>query len=139
VQASVVQTMRPAPLLVALMCTILLAGCSASQGAGGQEASAPGNLAYQGASSGKHQSGFACDGDGTVSVGAQLGSGSVTVKVLDADGDTVYMREFSGAGQSADSRAVQGAAGEWTLSAERKADTLYGGGWSGQYGIDASC
>ena len=132
--------MRPVPLLAALLCTLLLAGCSASQGAGGQEASAPGNLAYQGASEGRHQSTFDCDdGSGTVSVGAQLGSGSVTVKVLDGDGDTVYSKEFSGAGQSADSRAVNGAAGEWTVSAERDADSLYGGGWSGQYGIDVAC
>lgn len=131
--------MRPLPLLLALMLALLLSGCSASQGPGGQEASAPGNLAYQGASPGQHQSRFDCDGSGTVSVGAQLGSGSVTVKVLDADGATVYSREFSGAGQSADSRAVQGAAGQWTLSAERDGDSLYGGGWSGQYGIDAKC
>ena len=132
--------MRPVPLLVALLCALLLSGCSASQGANGQEASAPGNLAYQGASAGKHQSKFDCDdGTATVSVGAQLGSGSVTVKVVDAAGATVYSREFSGAGQSADSRAVEGASGEWTLSAERDSDALYGGGWSGQYGIDAKC
>lgn len=131
--------MPSGPLLFAVLCTLALAGCSASQGAGGQEASAPGNLAYQGAAEGQHQSTFECDGSALVSVGAQLGSGSVTVKVKDGDGATVYTKEFSGPGQSGDSRTVQGASGEWTIMAERDGDPLYGGGWSGQYGVDAEC
>lgn len=131
--------LRSFPLLVAFACAVLLSGCSASQGAGGQEASAPGNLAYQGASAGSHSSKFDCDGSGTVSVGAQLGSGSVTIKVLDGNGATVYSKEFSGAGQGADSKSVEGAAGKWTLSAQRESGGMAGGGWSGQYGVDAKC
>jgi hypothetical protein len=133
--------LRAVLLLSSLLSAALLAGCSASQGAGGQEASAAGSLAYQGAATGQHTSSFECgDGQGMVSFGGQIGSGSVTVTIRDAAGATVYTRSFSGPGQSADSRQVEGSGGEWTMSASRsEGSSMYGGGWSGQYGINVEC
>jgi hypothetical protein len=126
--------------LAGVLVLLFLAGCSASQGADGQQASAPGSLAYQGASTGQHQSTFQCDGSGTISVGAQMGSGSLTVTLRDAAGTTAYSRTFSGASQSSDSRGVMGAEGTWTLAAQRSSgSSQFGGGWSGQYGISVQC
>ena len=141
-ESSVVAHMRSVLLLSGLMAALLLSGCTASQGADGQQAAAGGSLAYQGASAGEHSSTFDCDsGEASVSVGGQLGSGSVTVTVRDADGATVYTRTFNGPGQSADSRRSDaGEPGEWTVSASRRAGSdMYGGGWSGQYGISVAC
>lgn len=134
--------MRSVLVLSSLLTALLLAGCSASQGADGQQASADGSLAYQGASTGQQSSKFDCgDGSGMVSVGGQLGSGSLTVTVRDAAGKTVYTRTFNGPGQSGDSRQTDtGEPGEWTVSASRSAGSaMYGGGWSGQYGISVQC
>jgi hypothetical protein len=118
-------------LLVGLIASFALAGCS--NDAGGQSAAQDGNLAYNGASPGSHSSKFECDGGGTVSLGANLGSGSVTVTVKDSAGKTVYSKTASTVGQTSDNKEVQGTGGQWTVSATR------GSGFTGQYGIDVSC
>lgn len=131
---------RSIAALSGLLLALLLSGCSASQGAGGQQASANGSLAYQGSSTGTQSDTFSCGGEGAVSVGGQLGSGKLTVTVKDGAGRQVYTKEFSGPGQSADSRTVSGTAGEWTVTAVRGAgSSQFGAGWSGQYGISVGC
>lgn len=121
-------------LMLALLSAALLAGCSASNDAGGQSASSPGNLAYNGASSGTQTSkAFGCDGSGTANVSANLGSGSVTITVKDSTGKAVYTKSVSGPGQSADNKAVSGAKGDWTITASR------GAGFTGQYAVNVNC
>jgi predicted small secreted protein len=127
--------MRSLALVLALLsCAVLLAGCSASNGPGGQSAGAPGSLAYNGASSGTQTSeAFTCDGSGSVSVSANLGSGSVTFTVKDGSGKVAYTKSVGSAGQASDSKDVSGASGSWTITASR------GAGFTGQYAVNVQC
>ena len=127
--------MRSVALVLALLsCAVLLAGCSASNGPGGQSANAPGSLAYNGSSSGSQASeGFRCDGSGSVSVSANLGSGSATFTVKDGSGKAVYTKSVNGPGQASENQAVSGASGEWTITASR------GVGFTGQYAVNVGC
>jgi hypothetical protein len=118
--------------LTALAFAVLLAGCS--NGPDGQSASAPGSLAYNGASAGTQSSGpFQCDGGGDVSFSANLGSGTVTVSVKDAAGKVVYTKTTGSAGQTSESKSVSGAPGSWSLTATR------GAGFAGQYAANVDC
>ena len=133
--------MAPAPrvasLLVASLCTLLLAGCAGgdgvSNGPDGQSAAQDGNLAYNGASSGSHSSKFDCDGSAEVTFGSNLGGGGVTVTVKDAAGKTVYSKTANNVGQASDTKDVSGSDGEWTVSATRTS------GFAGQYGVTVDC
>lgn len=127
--------MRFTPLALMVLCAALLSGCAGntSNGPDGQSASDEGSLAYNGASAGTQSSKFDCDGSGEASFASNLGSGSVTATMKDSAGQTVYTKSASGPGQVADTKEVQGAAGEWTVSATR------GAGFSGQYAVDVDC
>lgn len=142
-----VAPLRATLLVSGLLAALLLSGCSASNGADGQSASAAGSLAYNGGSTGSHTAKpFSCDGPAEVSVTSNIGSGSVRITVKDGNGATVYTKELSGPGQAADSKAVSGAAGTWSMSASRQAGA-YGGTWapgagsgfSGQYAANVNC
>ena len=128
---------RTLTLTLALLPFLLLAGCSdsgsTSNGPGGQSAADEGSLAHNGAGSGSHSSRFECDGSGEASFAANLGGGSVTVTVKDADGKTVYSKTATGPGQAADTKDVEGSSGTWTVSATRD------GAFSGQYALDVDC
>lgn len=128
---------RALPLALA---ALLLAGCAASNGPNGQSASGGGHLAYNGASAGSHEARHDCDGSGTVTVSTNLGGGKVTVRVLDAAGATAYTATVSKVGQTYDSEPVEGAKGQWTVSATREASVSYGTAmWSGQYDVALAC
>ncbi|MHB1261190.1 MAG: hypothetical protein ACYC2H_05685 [Thermoplasmatota archaeon] len=127
--------MRFAPFVMTVLCAALLSGCAnnASNDGAGQSVAQDGNLAFNGTGSGSHSSKFDCDGSGSVSFGANLGSGSVTVTVKDSTGKSLYSKTANGVGQTGETKDVEGAAGEWTISATRAS------GFTGQYGVDVSC
>lgn len=121
-------------LLAAIALAVLLAGCSAKNDSSGQSASAPGSLAYNGASAGTQSSApFQCDGSGDLSFSSNLGGGSMTVSVKDAAGKVVYTKTATGPGQASDSKTVSGASGSWGITATR------GAGFNGQYAASVSC
>lgn len=129
------------PRLVACsLLVVALAGCSASNGPGGQSAEGAGHLAYNGASTGEHQTKVDCDGGATLRWSGNLASGQVDVRVLDGDGVQKFSILYSKMGQSSDTKPVSGAAGDWTLTAERKGSVQYGmESWSGQYDLHLDC
>lgn len=67
------------------------------------------------------------EGQAEITWGAQ-GSGSVTVTLLDADGDQVFQDTFSGQGQQGSAQSASGEPGEWTIEVEAS-------GFGGQMGI----
>ncbi|MFA5944859.1 MAG: hypothetical protein WC876_10380 [Candidatus Thermoplasmatota archaeon] len=123
--------MRFAPILACVLISLSVAGCA--NGPNGQSASDGGSLAYNGASSGSHNSSFDCDGSGEAAFAANLGGGSATVTVKDAAGKTVYSKTANGPGQTAETKDITGTAGTWTVSASRTS------GFSGQYALDVDC
>lgn len=131
-------------LVVLLTLAALLSGCADgefSNGPDGQSASTNGHLAYNGASTGTQQGKATCkDGSGKVSFSANLGSGKVTVRAVDASGVTQFTDSWGNVGQHSQSKSVSGAKGDWTLVAERSAGSAYGAsGWSGQYDLTLVC
>ena len=122
------------PLLALL--AFALAGCSASNGVDGQSVAGGNSLAYNGASGGQQKTSFSCGGSGTIHLSANLGMGSVTFSVKDSSGKTVYSKTVSSTGQSAQDGNVSGAAGTWTLSADRAGSY---GAFSGQYAVSVDC
>ncbi len=72
------------------------------------------------------------DGHGTVTMGVQ-GGGSITVKVTDGDGSTIFSESFSGGGQEGQAQKLSGAVGTWTLSVSTN------GAFGGQYSVTLSC
>ena len=130
--------MRLIVLLTAALAAVLLAGCSdgVSNGPDGQSASGGGNLAYNGASNGTQTDTFESDGSCDLVVSANLGSGRVVFTLTGAGSST--SKEVSGPGQYADTAGtLSGAAGTWTLKAERSSNSY--GTFSGQYAVTADC
>ena len=119
--------------LVPLLLAILLFAAGCANGPGGQSAAASGSLAYNGASAGDQTTTEGCGGSGKLHWSANLGSGSVTVRVIDAKGATVWTRTVSGPGQAAEESELGGAPGTWTLKAGRSS------GFSGQYALHLAC
>jgi len=132
-----------AKLPLAALAVALLAGCSASNGPGGQSASAAGALAYNGASAGTdHAKPFACGATATVDSSSNLGSGQVKITVSDGAGQVVYSKTLSSPGQQTFHDAVHGTAGTWTATGERSAGSAgYGApaSFSGQYAVTVTC
>lgn len=124
-------------LVSALALTVLLSGCT--NDAGGQSASGKGSLAYNGASTGSHQSPISCDSTATVQWTSNLGYGSIKFTVLDGAGVAKYTKTVSSVGQAGESKDLQGAAGTWILKAERSGGSMGAPGWSGQYAAHISC
>lgn len=139
--------MRSVLALSGLLAALLLSGCTASNGADGQSATAAGSIAYNGASTGTDRANdFTCDGPAEVHLSSNIGSGSVRVTVKDGNGAMVYSKTVSGPGQAADTKAVNGAAGTWSLTGVREAGSYggtwapgAGGGFSGQYAVHVEC
>jgi hypothetical protein len=141
-RSAVMAATRLASALLVLTGAVLLSGCTASNGPNGQQVTAPGSIAYNGASTGTQTSPpFPCDGSGAVHFGANLGSGTATVTVEDSGGKAVYTKMAGAPGQTDDSKDVSGAAGEWTITAVRSSSGgVYGGsGFSGQYTVTVEC
>lgn len=123
--------------ILACLSLVLLAGCTASNGADGQSAGGGGNLAYNGASNGSHTDSFESDGSCVLHLSANLGSGKVTVTLRTAEGTTV---QANAAGPGQVSKAfgeATGSPGTWTLRAERTNNDF--GPFSGQYAASATC
>lgn len=72
------------------------------------------------------------DGHGSVAMGVQ-GGGSISVKVTDGDGVTVFSENFSGGGQEGQAQKIRGVPGTWTLSVSTN------GAFGGQYSVTLSC
>jgi len=133
-RASVAQALILTTLLGA---SVALAGCAFENGPGGQSASAPGSLSYNGASTGSHSTEpFRCDGSAKVNYNTNLGSGSITIKVTDGSGGELYSKTVSGPGQKSTTDPVSGPAGEWRLTVTRGGPL---GGFSGQYNVNVAC
>lgn len=82
----------------------------------------------------KTEQAFRCStpSEASVNVQTQMSSGSVTVRLVDDNGSTVYEEQFSG--ETQEQVDVTGeAAGQWTLSGTRDAD------YAGDYGVQVSC
>lgn len=136
--------MRPAPLLFAVLCSFLVAGCaggSVSNGPDGQKAIGKGSIAYNGASTGTDRTEFPCGDTGEVVVGSNLGSGRVKVTVKDSTGAVVYSKTLGSPGQAGETKTIHGAAGNgWLVIGEREATSAYGvSGFSGQYSAQVQC
>lgn len=134
--------LRPSAALACLaVLALLLAGCSNSPD--GQTAEAEGSLAYNGASTGTHQSDpFECDGSANVHLSANVGSGRVSVSVRDSTGRAVFTRTVEGPGQTSDSQDASGTAGDWSISVTRSGSSGVPGApgsFSGQYAIHVDC
>lgn len=127
--------MNPTLLATSLsIAALLLSGCA------GQSTAYEGSLVYNGAAAGSHQATADCDKAGTFHWSANVGSGSVTVRVRDAAGNLVFDETTAGPGQTANSKPVSGPAGTWTMHVERKASSQYGMSmWSGQYAAYLDC
>ena len=133
---------RTLAILSGLLATLLLSGCSASNGPGGQSARADGSLAYNGSATGSDSDDFECDGTGSIHIGANLGSGKISVRLRDGAGTTAYQQTVESPGQDAESSPVSGAAGQWTLTVTRSTSAgLYNPypSFSGQYGVHVDC
>ncbi len=72
------------------------------------------------------------DGAGTITMGVQ-GGGSISVKVTDGDGNTIFTESFSGGGQEGQAQKITGNSGTWTLSVTTNA------AFGGQYSVTLSC
>lgn len=136
--------MHTNPMLAGLsLLALAFAGCAGevSNGPDGQTAIGEGSIAYNGASTGRDQSEFPCGDSAEVHVSSNLGSGQVKVTVKDANGATVYTGTMNSPGQDADSKTVNGAAGNgWLVIGERLATEAYGvSGFSGQYAAHVQC
>lgn len=119
-------------LVVAVALAASFAGCA--NGGTGQSYAGEGQLAFNGSGAGTEgPRGFECDGTGTLQVGANIGSGSLTVTVKDAAGKTLYTKTLTGPGQSADSKTLTGGAGTWSLQGQRNSQ------FTGQYSANVSC
>jgi hypothetical protein len=135
VRTSVDPLPRLSALLVAGLCSALLPGCSgdgADDCSGASLIQVGGSLAFRGECAGTHSSTVACDGSATMIVGVNLSGGKVKLTVQDADGETLYAQTH-GAGRLSDEKELAGAAGNWTLTAERQGDA------SGQYALYVDC
>jgi hypothetical protein len=117
--------------LASCLLLTLLAGCS--NGTGGQEASSDGALAYNGASAGEQTTTRQCPARATLHWSANLGSGSLALKVTDSSGATVWSRTVTGPGQAADQTGLSAATGTWTVKATRSS------GFAGQYALHLEC
>lgn len=128
----------PSMAVAATVLALLLAGCSASNDAGGQSAAGDGALAYNGATTGSHSSTVTCGGSATLHWSGNLGSGLADIRVLDADGDQRISILYSRSAPEQDSKPATGAPGTWTLQVERRADAATNT-WSGQYAVHLEC
>lgn len=125
-------------LTTALLLALGLAGCA--NDSGGQTAQYEGALAYNGTSAGSHTETADCGSKGTFHWSVNLAFGSVEVSLRDANGATIFSDSMSGTSQTAYSKSVSGAPGEWTLTVARKANSQYGqSSWSGQYAAYLDC
>ncbi len=115
---------------VAILSTLVLtlAGCSGAPS---------GSMAFNGAGSATQTDTFQCDGSGTVDFSANLGGGAVTLTIKDSAGTSVYTKRAEAAGQTAEEGQVQGASGEWTMTATRTSNSF--GPFAGQYAISVRC
>ena len=109
----------------------LLAGCVGDSGGSA-------TVSYDGTGNGADEDSTSCDEDGTLVASGQVDSGQVDVRVTDGDGRTVFTRQFDG-GANLEAQAIDGASGEWGLSAVRTSDTLLGEPFSGDYRFRLTC
>ncbi|HWG91714.1 MAG TPA: hypothetical protein VNZ52_12770 [Candidatus Thermoplasmatota archaeon] len=107
--------------VLALATSVALAGCTLSQGEGGQAgvSNTRDNFVYgvQGAKSGTESHEWEnTKGAGVVRLAVQ-GSGSVRVKMVDAAGETVFDKTLTVLGQAAqEAKSATGKAGKWRLT-----------------------
>lgn len=120
--------LRPLALLALVP---LLAGCVGDSGGSA-------TVSYDGTGNGADEDSTSCDADGTLVASGQVDSGQVDVRVTDGDGRVVFSRQFDG-GANLDAQAIDGAGGEWELSAVRSSDTLLGSPFSGNYRFRLAC
>jgi hypothetical protein len=138
--------LRDVAVLSGLLAALLLSGCSASNGADGQKATAAGSIAYNGASAGTDRAkDFRCGSHAEVSLTSNLGSGKVRITVTDGAGAVVFTRTMSGPGQDGETTSVSGAPGTWGLVGVREAGAVpgytgpYSSSFSGQYAANVAC
>ncbi len=128
------KTLLTATLLVALG----LAGCT--NGSDGQAVSYEGAIVYNGTSGGTQQEPADCGSTGTINWSMNLAQGSIKLTIKDGNGAVIFEESASGTSQTAYSREVKGAAGEWVITVQRTATTQYGtSAWSGQYAGYLDC
>jgi hypothetical protein len=118
--------------LLASALALLLSGCVGDSGGSA-------SVSFDGQGNGSHSDSTDCDSDGTLVASGQVDSGQVNVRVTDGDGQTVFDRQFDG-GANLEAEALDGASGEWQITAIRSADTvLVGQAFSGDYSFRLSC
>lgn len=121
--------MRNTLLFAAL--AMLLAGCTAGTGDVTE-------LSHEGVGSGNHEEKADCDDSGTLGGTGNVEDGTLVVTVTDGSGDEVFSRTFDG-GIDVEGERLEGASGEWTLSATRSGDDLVGDEFNGQYTFGLTC
>ncbi len=145
---------RTLPLLtLCLLSVTLLSGCTFEQGADGQSAIGPGSVSHQGTlTDAKTSKAISCGSSGKVNVNYQ-GSGTLSIKVRDGVGATIFSKDYNANGQASDTTSISGKSGDWVLVAEGKGSGYggtggYGGfgtqqytgsGFSGQFNANIAC
>ena len=110
---------------------VILAGCV---GDSGNKAS----VSFDGEGNGSHDDSTDCDSDGTVFANGEVDEGQVHLQVTDGDGTELYNEEFDG-GINVDSEGLDGASGDWTISAVRTSDAVLGSPFNGDYTFRLAC
>lgn len=121
--------------LLALVIAVGMAGCTVEDG---KVKSQSATLSYEGEQSGSHEERSDCDEDGQVTGSGRIEDGTLRVKITDGGGDEVWSKTFDGE-VSLDSDSLNGASGEWTISADRSGNDLAGDEFNGQYTFNLSC
>jgi hypothetical protein len=116
---------------LALLPVLMLAGCIGDSGGAA-------SVSYDGTGNGVDRDSTDCDNDGTLVASGQVDDGQVDVRVTDGDGHPVFSRQFDG-GANLDAQSLDGANGEWTITATRTSDTILGSPFSGDYSFRLSC
>lgn len=118
-------------VLAAASLALLLSGCVGDSGGSA-------SVSFDGQGNGSHSDGTDCDSDGTLVASGQVDAGQVDVRITDGDGKVVFSRQFDG-GANLDAQALDGASGDWEITALRTSDTLLGQPFSGDYSFRLSC
>lgn len=123
--------MRYAPLALVLLFAAL-AGCTNNAGYGNAEQCyAQGTtISCNAAGSGSQSLSFQCDGGATIDLSANVGGGSLSAKVTDGAGTSIYSKSVSSASQTSESKGLTGVPGTWHLSADRS------GSFAGQFNLN---
>lgn len=117
-------------LLAWLLPVAVLAGCVGDSGENAK-------LNYDGSGLGSHNDSSDCDSDGTLTVSGTIEDGQVEVVVTDGNGEEIYSEELEDE-LDVDGEALDGAEGDWSLTATRLPDALLGG-FNGSYSILMTC